>query len=975
MRCPWVRRWTTKDKVGDLTETRCLQVPLLLRPEHSYRVSAPAGGRGGQRLRVMYIRTCFTMRVLLLVCVQTILMASGNCLQCITCANHSKMTPAACHGPSLLCGVNQVCLTFNMSTYLNQGSVYSRSEVYYITKYCWDYKHCEQSGKISFPSGGRTFSTSCCSTDNCTSLPAVNRLRCTTCFTTAPTEVPDCHGPSLQCGEEQVCLTLHMSIFSIEDSIFSRNMMYFVGRQCWNKKDCNIAGKVTSASLKIILGTDCCFSDDCWMHIAPLPLEINTHNGLVCPAHGTFKENNLAYAIKCTEYEEFCFLYATAKKPQVYTIGCASISYCQLLHLINKYYHYIPNSQYAYTTCSRAHLTSSLPVVNSLLCWHCRGSVDLKCEVFAKCSAENDACVTIFTKTSYGIGGKTEMQLFKRCGFSSECNKAGIITTAQKSISKNTTCCYSDHCISPIPTLPSESNKTNGLICESCYLEDSGSCSGISRSSEIFSGCAHPSICDSGNINITYHQTTFEETKTCSVPAKSSEHSPNILYASVMFVIWSNSIYKLVTDRTNREQMMLESVMQPQCPLGSLPDVLLWSTWKGSDIRTCFTMRLLLLACVQTILMASGSCLQCEMCRSYGESDNCYSEMKNCVSDHVCFLLRFETHELEQEFTTWEVNRQCWNPLACFTSGQVSSSKYKIRFVTSCCFEDNCKIPLPDFPAENTAHNGLFCPTCISNTSKCVPNNSMKCVGEETWCFTLNAASKPTLTFSGCATPSYCRVHPLIGDKFRNNDDHIRPVKLSCVIANRTSSLPVVNLLFCKKTYGINSEKLMRCSPINDACLTILVQTTHECNSAGTITTGKKNISKNTTCCFHDNCISPIPTLPSQSNETNGIFCESCYYKTYGICMGQDYIACTGNATRCISYATEQKSDVFTSSEVFHGCAHPELCESGNITGVDGYLTLKETVLCGIASKMSVHRPNLLCIFYALYIVYSFRLF
>ncbi|XP_069802823.1 phospholipase A2 inhibitor and Ly6/PLAUR domain-containing protein-like [Dendropsophus ebraccatus] len=256
--------------------------------------------------------------------------------------------------------------------------------------------------------------------------------------------------------------------------------------------------------------------------------------------------------------------------------------------------------------------------------------------------------------------------------------------------------------------------------------------------------------------------------------------------------------------------------------------------------------------------------------------------------------------------------------------------------------------------------NGLLCPACFSILEKCFPTSVMKCTGRETACIQLNAViSKVAL--SGCASVTYCRVHPLIGESFWNNDNMLRPVTLSCENANKTSSLPVANYLSCKECYGVNCDRIVNCSPEKDACLTIILRTTQgtknhtgimkrcgfssECNSVGSITTGEKDMTKNVTCCYSNNCIPPIPTLPLENNTVNGILCQSCYYKTYGICTGLDYIACTGKATQCISYSSEQKDEYFTSREVFQGCGHPTLCRSGNRTVVDEYVTLKETVI------------------------------
>ncbi|XP_069804362.1 phospholipase A2 inhibitor and Ly6/PLAUR domain-containing protein-like isoform X2 [Dendropsophus ebraccatus] len=284
----------------------------------------------------------------------------------------------------------------------------------------------------------------------------------------------------------------------------------------------------------MIFSTNCCYNHNCKTALPTLPPENNTHNGLVCPATSTFLDGKYkpTYAMKCTGDEEYCFNFTSRRKGKEFMTGCASSWY-----------------------------------LNSLLCWQCQGSVDHLCEQYEMCSTKYDACVTTVSKTSYG--GKTNIQLLKRCGFSSECNSTGTITTTQGSISRNTTCCYADDCFSPTPTLPPASSETNGHICESCYIKDHGSCTGRDRvactgiatqcisytkkliegaftSREIFHGCAHPSICHGENISVTYNHRTLEETKMCRIPAKSSVQLPNILCASIMLMLWSTYIEKFI---------------------------------------------------------------------------------------------------------------------------------------------------------------------------------------------------------------------------------------------------------------------------------------------------------------------------------------------------------------------------------------------------------------------------------------------
>ncbi|XP_040271819.1 uncharacterized protein LOC120987316 [Bufo bufo] len=330
---------------------------------------------------------------------------------------------------------------------------------------------------------------------------------------------------------------------------------------------------------------------------------------------------------------------------------------------------------------------------------------------------------------------------------------------------------------------------------------------------------------------------------------------------------------------------------------------------------------------------------------------------------------------VNQHFT----RRQCWDYRACGQSGRISSPSHKMTFSTSCCSSNNCRAPLPELPPENVTNNGLVCPAC-STFSGCKdqPRSAMKCRGDETRCFQYTRSLNQKEYIFGCASLWYCNLRLLIGQIYRAK---LEPVIMkNCTKASSTSSLPVENYLICKQCQGdldYKCENYAKCAPEHDACVTTISQTIYggykrniqrtrrcgssaECDTAGIITTVQKIISRSTTCCYYDNCIPPLPTLPSESNETNGHICENCYIKEQDRCVARDHIACTGNATRCISYTEETTEGLYRSKEILHGCTHPSICDSKNVTVTHDDRTLQETKICGPPGRSSVHPPHLL---------------
>nr|DBA15833.1 TPA: hypothetical protein GDO54_003292 [Pyxicephalus adspersus] len=94
------------------------------------------------------------------------------------------------------------------------------------------------------------------------------------------------------------------------------------------------------------------------------------------------------------------------------------------------------------------------------------------------CSPHEDVCVFERKRSIYN--GEDEVEIIKRCGKSSECNRAGSIRSLTKTILINTTCCDQSLCDSPLPSFPVTNNDTNGVICPACFVPNSDRCLGRS---------------------------------------------------------------------------------------------------------------------------------------------------------------------------------------------------------------------------------------------------------------------------------------------------------------------------------------------------------------------------------------------------------------------------------------------------------------------------------------------------------------
>ncbi|XP_075047320.1 phospholipase A2 inhibitor NAI-like [Mixophyes fleayi] len=160
----------------------------------------------------------------------------------------------------------------------------------------------------------------------------------------------------------------------------------------------------------------------------------------------------------------------------------------------------------------------------SLQCKVCAGNNFGSCTgTTMTCPADNVCGGSRALTTANGI---TLTDIFTiSCVPKNTCNTPGSISTPNINIKMGTSCCETDNCTPPSPTLPGNTFQPNGVTCRTCtsansdwcYTEDTIQCIGnenmcllqtnniygSSKLSTALRGCATKSICDFGTKSST----------------------------------------------------------------------------------------------------------------------------------------------------------------------------------------------------------------------------------------------------------------------------------------------------------------------------------------------------------------------------------------------------------------------------------------------------------------------------------------
>ncbi|XP_068099427.1 phospholipase A2 inhibitor and Ly6/PLAUR domain-containing protein-like [Hyperolius riggenbachi] len=210
-------------------------------------------------------------------------------------------------------------------------------------------------------------------------------------------------------------------------------------------------------------------------------------------------------------------------------------------------------------------------------------------------------------------------------------------------------------------------------------------------------------------------------------------------------------------------------------------------------------------------------------------------------------------------------------------------------------------------------------------------------------CWKTISDEPPRSYSSGCATKNVCgqaRSMSVLPNVYSESN-------ILCAPANSTDLKPG-NFLWCLTCFSYTEDHCLgdeiMCSPGEDVCVREYLRTIHdgwdvteitrrcgksiECGRVGSIRSTEKTMLVNTSCCYGSNCEPPATTLPSISDEDNGLICPDCFAKKSDRCKHFNNIKCTGDETRCMSYV---KTEKFV-TESLHGCTTEKICEVGSRT-------------------------------------------
>eukprot|EP00079_Xenopus_tropicalis_P018396 XP_004919961.2 PREDICTED: phospholipase A2 inhibitor 25 kDa subunit-like [Xenopus tropicalis] len=161
------------------------------------------------------------------------------------------------------------------------------------------------------------------------------------------------------------------------------------------------------------------------------------------------------------------------------------------------------------------------------------------------------------------------------------------------------------------------------------------------------------------------------------------------------------------------------------------------------------------------IFCISVNSLLCPSCHS--ETDKCEFYPLHCHGeDNVCLTEKIWT--LSDKENDFELIRRCGRAAECSRIGTFSSDLKRFAINTTCCNSSMCLPPIPMFPSQASAENGLACPACyVENSRRCLLDEPLNCVGNENRCIQylkqeLYEGKLKIESFYGCTTDSICQL-------------------------------------------------------------------------------------------------------------------------------------------------------------------------------------------------------------------------
>ncbi|KAG6924485.1 hypothetical protein G0U57_017223 [Chelydra serpentina] len=167
-----------------------------------------------------------------------------------------------------------------------------------------------------------------------------------------------------------------------------------------------------------------------------------------------------------------------------------------------------------------------------------------------------------------------------------------------------------------------------------------------------------------------------------------------------------------------------------------------------------------LAVCILAALLATGSCLQCEVCEGQGTS--CTGSMQTCPAgqDSCAIVLTVTTLE---GVKTQRIHKRCVTSRQCDAGGVSMNFGQRMTSRTSivCCVGDACRTTPFTVPPADPKPNGRLCRGCYALHANQCTEAPINCTGSETRCLdavgTITSGGSLTqMVMKGCVSQSVC---------------------------------------------------------------------------------------------------------------------------------------------------------------------------------------------------------------------------
>nr|BAJ14722.1 phospholipase A2 inhibitor [Protobothrops elegans] len=173
-------------------------------------------------------------------------------------------------------------------------------------------------------------------------------------------------------------------------------------------------------------------------------------------------------------------------------------------------------------------------------------------------------------------------------------------------------------------------------------------------------------------------------------------------------------------------------------------------------------MKSLLFCCLLGIFLATGMCMECEVCVMPGET--CKGTMMTCKdNEDTCVMFQTELIRAPLSFTF--TSKMCSTSDTCHLDYVETNLPHElaVRSKRACCVGDECDtMPPVVLEHHDNRYNGLHCPGCIGLASTECNEKLVSCWDTENQCLSITGKNLYFLvndiSIKGCATESLCTL-------------------------------------------------------------------------------------------------------------------------------------------------------------------------------------------------------------------------